>query len=36
MRVIDMECNVPKLAAGEAKTPAASAAAAPEAMARPA
>ena len=36
MRVIDMECNVPKLAADEAKAPAASTAAAPEATARPA
>jgi uncharacterized protein len=36
MRVIDMECNVPKLAAAEAKAPAASPAAAPEAAERPA
>lgn len=36
MRVIDMECNVPKLAADEATAPAASPAAAPEAAERPA
>ena len=36
MRVIDMECNVPKLAPAEPKTPAASPAAAPEATERPA
>ena len=36
MRVIDMECNVPKLAAADAKAPAASSAAAPEAAERPA
>ena len=36
MRVIDMECNVPKLAPAEPKAPAASPAAAPEATERPA
>jgi uncharacterized protein len=36
MRVIDMECSVPKLAADEATAPAASPAAAPEAAERPA
>jgi uncharacterized protein len=36
MRVIDMECNVPKLVADDATAPAASPAAAPEAAERPA